>query len=268
MKKSAVLAGTAFLAIALLIGSGEQTNAQGKTATKNCNTTRTVDANGDGVCDNFVDANGDGINDNQGQNCTNKGMEQGKGQGRHARMIDANGDGVCDNFVDTNGDGINDNQGQNCSNKGQGKHGKKHNGMNCNGTCDSTGQGHGRKRNGGTCDSTGHSRKHNGGTCDSTGQGQGRGRNIQNSQGNLDLKVFPNPADQSAKIQMNLKDKSNVIIDLYDVNGNKIQSIFNGEMGSGNQTIDYPFQNIKQGNYYIKTTANGKTNTEMIVIGK
>ena len=65
--------------------------------------------------------------------------------------------------------------------------------MNCNSTCDSTGQGNGRK--------------HNGGTCDSTGRGQGRGRNMQNIQGNLDLKVFPNPAEQSAKIQMNLKEK-------------------------------------------------------------
>ncbi len=251
MKKSAVLAGTACLAIALLIGSGEQTNAQGKNNASNSNVATMIDANGDGVCDNFVDANGDGINDNLGQG---QGRGQGKGQGRHARMIDANGDGVCDNFVDANGDGINDNQTQNCSNKGQGKHGKKHNGMNCNSTCDSTGQGNGRK--------------HNGGTCDSTRRGQGRGRNMQNIQGNLDLKVFPNPAEQSAKIQMNLKEKSNVTIDLFDVNGNKVNSIFNGEMESGKQTIDYPFQNIKQGNYYIKTTANGKTNTEMIVIGK
>ncbi|WP_125115251.1 hypothetical protein [Agathobaculum sp. Marseille-P7918] len=71
-----------------------------------------VDANGDGVCDNygtgrgqyFVDANGDGVCDN----C---------GTGRGQYFVDADGDGVCDNcgtgrgqyFVDADGDGVCDN---------------------------------------------------------------------------------------------------------------------------------------------------------------
>ena len=56
-----------------------------------------VDANGDGVCDNYgsttgygryhVDANGDGICDNYGS---------ATGYGRY--YVDANGDGVCDNY--------------------------------------------------------------------------------------------------------------------------------------------------------------------------
>lgn len=56
-----------------------------------------VDANGDGVCDNYgtgrgqgmyyVDANGDGVCDNYGT---------GRGQGMY--YVDANGDGVCDNY--------------------------------------------------------------------------------------------------------------------------------------------------------------------------
>lgn len=50
-----------------------------------------VDANGDGVCDNYgtgrgayyVDADGDGVCDNRGANCL---------------YVDADGDGVCDNY--------------------------------------------------------------------------------------------------------------------------------------------------------------------------
>ncbi len=41
-----------------------------------------VDANGDGICDNFVDANGDGINDNpQGYRAGSGTGVKGKGQG-------------------------------------------------------------------------------------------------------------------------------------------------------------------------------------------
>lgn len=56
-----------------------------------------VDANGDGICDNYasgtgygryyVDANGDGVCDN---------YASGMGYGRY--YVDANGDGVCDNY--------------------------------------------------------------------------------------------------------------------------------------------------------------------------
>lgn len=45
-----------------------------------------VDANGDGICDNFVDKDGDGICDN----CDLVG-----GRGRY--FVDKNGDGICDN---------------------------------------------------------------------------------------------------------------------------------------------------------------------------
>ena len=73
---------------------------------------RYVDANGDGICDNYgtgcgghyVDSNGDGICDNYGTGCG-------------SNYVDANGDGICDNhgtgcgsnYVDSNGDGVCDN---------------------------------------------------------------------------------------------------------------------------------------------------------------
>ena len=64
-----------------------------------------VDADGDGVCDNygtgrgqyFVDADGDGVCDNYGT-------------GRGQYFVDADGDGVCDNY----GTGCGRGQGRNC----------------------------------------------------------------------------------------------------------------------------------------------------------
>ena len=51
-----------------------------------------LDANGDGVCDNFTPGTGQGIG------------RSGRGVG--VRFVDANGDGVCDNFTPVTGQGI------------------------------------------------------------------------------------------------------------------------------------------------------------------
>ena len=95
---------TCILAAALLLSIGV-TGAfaagpgWGRHAACNGTGTRYVDANRDGVCDNwgtgvcsFVDADGNGI-------CDNCGTGTGKyaaGGGRN--YVDANGDGICDYF--------------------------------------------------------------------------------------------------------------------------------------------------------------------------
>jgi hypothetical protein len=78
-----------------------------KSGTGTTTGTRWVDANNDGICDNFVDANGDGINDNPqgyrgGKNSSAKpsngvgrfgsasGVCDGTGKGRAARMNRSN----------------------------------------------------------------------------------------------------------------------------------------------------------------------------------
>ena len=53
-----------------------------------------VDANQDGINDNFIDADGDGV-------CDLTGLPVGSGG-----FIDVNEDGVNDNFVDADGDGL------------------------------------------------------------------------------------------------------------------------------------------------------------------
>ncbi len=57
-----------------------------------------VDADGDGICDNYVDDNGDGINDNRPMN---RGAHMGQGSG----FVDANGDGICDHKGSGRGNG-------------------------------------------------------------------------------------------------------------------------------------------------------------------
>ena len=80
-----------------------------------------VDADEDGVCDNFTDADEDGVCDEQAK----KGNKGNKVKG----CVDADEDGVCDNFTDADEDGVCDEQAKkgnkgNKNGKGnKGKHG-------------------------------------------------------------------------------------------------------------------------------------------------
>lgn len=68
-----------------------------------------VDADNDGVCDNyaqgnesnFVDENGDGVCDNQAFG--NRGSGHNRSKGQAVNFTDTNGDGICDNRTSGNG---------------------------------------------------------------------------------------------------------------------------------------------------------------------
>jgi hypothetical protein len=68
-----------------------------------------VDADGDGVCDDFVDEDGDGLCDNEGLYAERS--FGGRSSGYRTNLVDENGDGVCDSFVDEDGDGVCDDCG-------------------------------------------------------------------------------------------------------------------------------------------------------------
>ena len=85
-----------------------------------------VDADEDGICDNFVDEDEDGICDEQNKKVF-KGGKEDKGN-KPEKCVDADEDGVCDNFVDEDEDGICDEQ-----NKKGFKGGKEEDNRNTNG---------------------------------------------------------------------------------------------------------------------------------------
>jgi len=90
-------------ALILTVAMSSEMFAQNGKGSANAPRLSWVDANNDGICDNytgtpkqnkgvvkanFVDADGDGV-------CDNQGTQSGKGT--RANFVDADGDGVCDN---------------------------------------------------------------------------------------------------------------------------------------------------------------------------
>lgn len=86
--------------------------------------------------------------------------------------------------------------------------------------------------------------------------------------GMINLNAYPNPSNDNTEISYTLNNKTNVSIMVYDVLGNKIQTIADNEIQE-NGTHTYNFnakkQGYMQGIYIVTLTINGQVYTKRIV---
>jgi PKD repeat protein len=80
--------------------------------------------------------------------------------------------------------------------------------------------------------------------------------------------VYPNPVKDQANILFSLKENADVLIEVYNIYGVKVQSIADTESGSGEQwfTFNPKLANLKPGIYFITLTTNGKSRTARVVV--
>lgn len=104
MKTKLIISGLAFLAITTVAGaqSNRAQNRQGNCTGKGIGY---VDANKNGICDNFENSvSTPALNKRSGNaKCCGmvqgqRGMGQGQGQGKRINFVDANRYGICDNY--------------------------------------------------------------------------------------------------------------------------------------------------------------------------
>jgi len=62
--------------------------------------------------------------------------------------------------------------------------------------------------------------------------------------------VYPNPVSNNSFIEFTLEKRTNVQIDLFNYSGQKINSVYNGTLSKGRQTIP-----LFNSNNYLKTGA-------------
>ena len=82
------------------------------------------------------------------------------------------------------------------------------------------------------------------------------------------IKVFPNPASGQTTIKYELASNSPVVIELYDLLGNKVNSILNTNQQSGSYQLTIDMGDLNSGIYLLKSSLNGTTYTERIVLMK
>lgn len=81
-----------------------------------------------------------------------------------------------------------------------------------------------------------------------------------------DFSIAPNPVSDAINITITLKESSPVSIDVYDILGNKIESLDNYDLLShGYHTLTYSAEKLSSGIYYINVTINGESHNKKIV---
>jgi spore coat protein A, manganese oxidase len=84
----------------------------------------------------------------------------------------------------------------------------------------------------------------------------------------LQLVVMPNPFSTYVTLQFNLKEEQRVSIQLYDVKGKLVKTVFNGEKQAGVHRISIGGGNMANGAYFCKININGQQFLKKLVLQK
>ena len=78
------------------------------------------------------------------------------------------------------------------------------------------------------------------------------------------IELFPNPASEFVNLNFKLEERSNVQISVFDILGNKVSTLFSGNLISGEYKKQFPLD-ISKGTYLIKMELEESTFVERIV---
>lgn len=92
------------------------------------------------------------------------------------------------------------------------------------------------------------------------------GDNETSEPGSFSFQVQPNPAREQFIVSMELESSQNLSIELCDLEGRKVKSVFNGSANTGNFTMKLNTDGIRSGIYLIKVVIDGQLNSKKIVI--
>ncbi|CAN5501982.1 hypothetical protein BH10BAC1_BH10BAC1_04110 [soil metagenome] len=89
----------------------------------------------------------------------------------------------------------------------------------------------------------------------------------ENEADKIKLNAFPNPFSSTTQIYYELNNNANVSIAVYDVLGNKIETLTNNEMQTaGKHAVDFNAKNQPKGIYLVSVTIDGQTYAKRIVL--
>jgi len=90
---------------------------------------------------------------------------------------------------------------------------------------------------------------------------------IINGYFNLDT-PYPNPFNPIINFDLNVVRLENITINIYDIKGNKIETIFSGLLNKGNYTFSWDGKNNATGIYIIQCSSDKITKTQKIFLMK
>ena len=85
---------------------------------------------------------------------------------------------------------------------------------------------------------------------------------------NVNMNIYPNPTSGVATIEYSVSKSENVSIDVYNLLGNKVQSIVSNSQPQGKHVISWNTSNLPSGVYIIQLQTSEKVITNRIVVSK
>jgi len=79
---------------------------------------------------------------------------------------------------------------------------------------------------------------------------------------------YPNPFNPKTKIKFNLNKSGDVVLDLFDIRGAKIQSLVNKHHEAGSHEFTLDGSSLASGVYFYSLTVNGNTKTRKLALMK
>lgn len=78
--------------------------------------------------------------------------------------------------------------------------------------------------------------------------------------------IYPNPANSNLNIEFHLDQSDMVEISLFDILGKQVKSLVAAEYHTGNQKMQVPLTNVKEGVYFLKIDIGENHYTEKLLI--
>ncbi len=88
---------------------------------------------------------------------------------------------------------------------------------------------------------------------------------IEGKSGGFSLKLYPNPFSDNITFAFNLSTCSDVTIDIFDIQGEKIATVFNTALPAGNHEIKFDGVSFKEGVYFFRLSSGDTIKTGKIV---
>jgi hypothetical protein len=79
---------------------------------------------------------------------------------------------------------------------------------------------------------------------------------------------YPNPFNPTTKIKYTIPSSSYTTLRIYDVLGNEVYTLVNGQKQAGNYEVDFNASKLSSGVYFYKLQSDGLTQTRKMVVLK
>jgi len=92
--------------------------------------------------------------------------------------------------------------------------------------------------------------------------------NISDTDNKIDINCYPNPFTQNTLINFNLTQSQKVKLEIYNINGKKINTLIDQQLKTGNHQVEFENNNLQEGIYFVKLITNNNVITKKLIFVK